>query len=704
MKRILTFLGLLIVGCTVFPPKAQALNYFNHSVQRGGQTVVTSFAGSTVKAQRSWVGATVYVYDLDTVVLADDVYTDSGGLTPKANPMTASSFGEVAFYGGAGCYTFTFVLSGATTWSDSVCAATYTNFTMSNLSQMPSATALSLLGRSANSVGVYADITCSANGMYYQRNSDTILCQALQSADLPSDGYASTYVNVSGDTMTGGLTVSTTGAANLTATNTTAGGGGLVIIQTADTAVIANDVLGYLQFWTADSDSAFPDAISIRAVATAAHDVGGAPTELEFNINNSTPFTMSSSNLDLGLTTVLGLASNSGPTVDAAGETGFDNNLWAASRGTITFFDGTAATAVVATLASDAPADLQIPRWNTGGTVTWEPDSVADGDKGDVTITAGVWAIDSGAVNFSELAGAAVDAQVPDTITISLAAAATALAADPADCAANQFATTIAASGALTCAGIVDADVPDTITVSLAAAATALAADPAACAANQFANDTTAAGAVVCVALADADVPNTITVDLATVATTANAGDTATAFFAAGTIEAARLPAASDTASGISELATIAETNTGTDATRAVTPDGLAGSNTGKRVIQIKLWDETTAITVGDGRFIFRVPAEMAGMVITSVRAYVTTVSSSGTPTFQIRSITDSVDVLSTLLTIDVSEKSSTTAVTAAVINTANDDLADDEELAIDIDVAGTGAKGAGITIVAMTP
>lgn len=52
---------------------------------------------------------------------------------------------------------------------------------------------------------------------------------------------------------------------------------------------------------------------------------------------------------------------------------------------------------------------------------------------------------------------------------------ATALAANPADCAANQFATTIAASGALTCAAIVDADVPNTITIDLATNATTLA-------------------------------------------------------------------------------------------------------------------------------------------------------------------------------------------------------------------------------------
>ncbi len=105
-----------------------------------------------------------------------------------------------------------------------------------------------------------------------------------------------------------------------------------------------------------------------------------------------------------------------------------------------------------------------------------------------------------------------VDADIPDTITIDLAAAATALAADPADCGANEFADAIAASGALTCNAIVDADVPDTITVDLAATATALAADPADCGANEFADAIVASGALTCNAIVDADVPDTITV------------------------------------------------------------------------------------------------------------------------------------------------------------------------------------------------
>lgn len=61
---------------------------------------------------------------------------------------------------------------------------------------------------------------------------------------------------------------------------------------------------------------------------------------------------------------------------------------------------------------------------------------------------------------------AIVDDDIPNNITISLAATATALASNPTDCSANQFATTIAVNGNLTCSSIADADIPDTITVS----------------------------------------------------------------------------------------------------------------------------------------------------------------------------------------------------------------------------------------------
>lgn len=87
------------------------------------------------------------------------------------------------------------------------------------------------------------------------------------------------------------------------------------------------------------------------------------------------------------------------------------------------------------------------------------------------------------------------------------AVTAAALAANPADCVAGEYATTIAASGTLSCAvvafsqvsgSVTDAQVPNNITVDLAATATALAANPADCGANQYATTIAASGALTC--------------------------------------------------------------------------------------------------------------------------------------------------------------------------------------------------------------
>lgn len=52
------------------------------------------------------------------------------------------------------------------------------------------------------------------------------------------------------------------------------------------------------------------------------------------------------------------------------------------------------------------------------------------------------------------------------------------------------------------------------------------------------------------------------------------------------------------------------------------------------------------------------------------------------------------VDVLSTPVTIDANELTSYTAAAASVVNPANDDIAVGDMWRVDIDMAGTGAKG----------
>lgn len=108
--------------------------------------------------------------------------------------------------------------------------------------------------------------------------------------------------------------------------------------------------------------------------------------------------------------------------------------------------------------------------------------------------------------------------------------------------------------------------------------------------------------------------------------------------------------------------------------------------------MQIAVSDETTAITTGAAKVTFRMPF---AAYITAVRASLNTASSSGTPTFDINE--GGVSILGTKLSIDANEKTSTTAASAATITDPN--IADDAEMTIDIDTAGTGAKGAKIII-----
>jgi hypothetical protein len=112
-----------------------------------------------------------------------------------------------------------------------------------------------------------------------------------------------------------------------------------------------------------------------------------------------------------------------------------------------------------------------------------------------------------------------------------------------------------------------------------------------------------------------------------------------------------------------------------------------------KEVLIIAASDETTTITTGTAKVTFRMPF---AMTLTEVRASLTTVSSSGNPAFDLNE--GGASVFSTTLTIDANEKTSTTAATPAVISDAS--LADDAEMTVDIDTAGTGAKGVKIYLI----
>ena len=102
--------------------------------------------------------------------------------------------------------------------------------------------------------------------------------------------------------------------------------------------------------------------------------------------------------------------------------------------------------------------------------------------------------------------------------------------------------------------------------------------------------------------------------------------------------------------------------------------------------------DESTAITTGTGKVTFRMPY---AMTLTGVRASVKTAPTGSTIIIDINE--GGTTILSTKLSIDASEKTSTTAATAAVISDAS--LADDAEITIDFDQVGSTIAGAGVKV-----
>jgi hypothetical protein len=111
--------------------------------------------------------------------------------------------------------------------------------------------------------------------------------------------------------------------------------------------------------------------------------------------------------------------------------------------------------------------------------------------------------------------------------------------------------------------------------------------------------------------------------------------------------------------------------------------------------LMIAASDEVTAITTGTGKVTFRMPY---AFTLSAVRASLSTAQTSGS-IFTVDINEGGSTILSTKLTIDNTEKTSTTAAAAAVISDAA--LADDAEITIDVDQVGDGtAKGLKITLI----
>lgn len=136
---------------------------------------------------------------------------------------------------------------------------------------------------------------------------------------------------------------------------------------------------------------------------------------------------------------------------------------------------------------------------------------------------------------------------------------------------------------------------------------------------------------------------------------------------------------------------------TATDVQGAI--DELAAAGPGGAPVQsiiIACSDETTDLTTGTAKVTFRMPYAFTLLSgAAGVRA-----SLSGAPSGSVLTVDineGGSTILSTKLTIDAGEKTSTTAATPAVISDTS--LADDAEITIDIDGVGSSAAGKGLKV-----
>jgi hypothetical protein len=104
--------------------------------------------------------------------------------------------------------------------------------------------------------------------------------------------------------------------------------------------------------------------------------------------------------------------------------------------------------------------------------------------------------------------------------------------------------------------------------------------------------------------------------------------------------------------------------------------------------------------SVADGVAYLHIPPDLNGLDLVYVHAEVRTAGVTGTMDIEVYNVTQAVDMLSTTLTIDTTETGSDTAAIPAVIDTANDDVATNDVLRIDIDaVQTTPAEGLVVTL-----
>ena len=346
---------------------------------------------------------------------------------------------------------------------------------------------------------------------------------------------------------------------------------------------------------------------------------------------------------------------------------------------------------------------------------------VSDGDKGDITVsgTGTVWTVDAAAITLAKMANLAADTivgranaagtGVPQALTaaqvrtiINVASGATANDTDAnlkarANHTGTQAVSSLAFAATDKLAGRSTAGAGTGEEITCTAAGRALIDDAAASdQRTTLGLGALAVKATVATADLDADavtyakLQNVSATDKLLGRSTAGAGDAEEiACTAAGRAILDDADASAQRTTLGVPYASGAEVRTGTETAKVVSPAELKP----RECLIVACSDETTALTTGTAKITFRMPY---AFTLTAVRASVTTAPTGGTLlTVDINE--GGTTIISTKLTFDASEKTTTTAATAAVISDTA--LADDAEMTVDIDAVGSTVAGAGLKV-----
>jgi len=137
------------------------------------------------------------------------------------------------------------------------------------------------------------------------------------------------------------------------------------------------------------------------------------------------------------------------------------------------------------------------------------------------------------------------------------------------------------------------------------------------------------------------------------------------------------------------------------DASSAVTRSILFNQITAftERTLVIKCVADTISPTVGNGITHVTIPSTLDGKNLQSAQAHVYTAGTGSLTTVQLHNLTDGQDMLSTAITIDASEKDSSTAATPSVTG-ANNGVSTADVIRIDVDVVATSTLGLEVRMV----